>query len=116
MTVGLLLSEQVLLRASDRFSEFFARCRLERLLFRENSREVDDVRGSSKHSSHYEACALSSAFLPVRCPFPELTPLNAAISLPRPVGFGFAPKLNFTVSKYRLFAPANRGSPSAHNR
>src|ERR1700730_588884 len=45
----------------------------------------------------YDACADFSAFLPVRCPLPIVTPLKATVSLPRPVGFGFGPKLNLIV-------------------
>jgi hypothetical protein len=38
--------------------------------------------------------AVAWAFFPVRCPLPMLTPLNAIVSLPFPVGFGFELKLN----------------------
>src|SRR5438270_4562484 len=46
---------------------------------------------------HYEAWAAASACLPVKWPFPDVTPLKATVSLPHPVGAGLAPKLNLMV-------------------
>src|SRR5438067_1628660 len=66
-------------------------------MFREEFIEDVDLTMAAERCRLYEAWADFSAFLPVRCPFPIVTPLKATVSLPRPVGFGFGPKLNLIV-------------------
>ena len=96
MAVGLLLAQEIPLRERDRFREFLIRG-WTRCTFCRDAGQSDDVGGGIPHSGGHEACAAGAAFLPVRCPLPEVTPLYAVISLPLPVGFGFAPKLKRTV-------------------
>src|SRR5712692_4229655 len=68
------------------------------MTFRDELIENVDLTTPTERCRSYDACAAStSACLPVLWPLPQLTPLKASVSLPRPVGFGFGPKLNLIV-------------------
>ena len=99
MTIWLLLPQQVVLRARDRTHDLFVICRIRLRFVWSCAWQCNKVLRRFQHADpiFYEAFAATSARFPVRCPFPELTPLKARTSLPRPEGFGFEPKLNLIV-------------------
>src|SRR5262249_19890787 len=70
---------------------------LNAMIFPDELIEDVDLTTAIERCRSYDACADFSAFFPVRCPLPTLTPLKARVSLPPPVAFGFGPKLNLIV-------------------
>src|SRR5436190_22408897 len=58
---------------------------LNAITFLEELIEDVDLTTATERCRSYEAWADFSAFFPVRCPFPIVTPLKATVSLPRPV-------------------------------
>src|ERR1041384_2945423 len=96
VTVRVLLAQKIFLGPANRTGDLRIVVGIRVARVRRNAGQRDQV-GNRRCHRDYEALAATSARLPVKCPLPEVTPLYAAISFPRPVGFGRAPKLNFTV-------------------